>query len=177
MRFVGIDPSTKTGFVALDEQGNVLVEKEIEGKGKQDPERIASLVDNIMREIDADDIICIEGFSYGSKGKGVSFQYGLGYMIRDRLFRKNIEYTDVTPSAVKKFATGKGNAKKDAMAVPIYKRWGFEHNSDNVRDAYVLAQIARAMSPKIAVQVTKEQFDVLQAIKKPASKKRKKVAR
>lgn len=145
MRFVGVDPSTKTGFVALDEQGNVLIAKEITGEGKEDPERIASLVDNVMSHLEPADKVCIEGFSYGSRGKGVSFQYGLGYMLRDRMYRAGIHYIDIPPSQVKKFATGKGNAKKDVMAVEIYKRWGYEHSSDNVRDAFVLAQIARKL--------------------------------
>lgn len=143
-RYIGIDPSTKTGFVAMDAKGNVLIEKEITGEGKEDPERIASLVDNVMSHLEPGDKVCIEGFSYGSRGKGVSFQYGLGYMLRDRMYRAGIEYSEIPPSQVKKFATGKGNAKKDVMAVEIYKRWGYEHSSDNVRDAYVLAQIARS---------------------------------
>ncbi|CRF29172.1 Uncharacterised protein [Mycobacterium tuberculosis] len=78
---------------------------------------------------------------------------------------------------MKKFATGKGNAKKDEMVLPIYRKWGFEHGSDNVRDAFVLAQIARVLSPDVELQVTKEQLEVLQAIKNPPEKKRKKVAK
>ena len=46
---------------------------------------------------------------------------------------------------LKKFATGKGNTKKEDTVLPIFKRWDFEHPSDNVRDAYVLAQIARSI--------------------------------
>lgn len=37
MRFVGIDPATTTGFVALDEEGNVLVETDVRGEGKVVP--------------------------------------------------------------------------------------------------------------------------------------------
>lgn len=145
IRFVGIDPSSKTGFVALDEQGEVITQKDITGIGDKDPRRIGTLVDEIMRHIEPEDNICIEGFAYGAQGRGISFQFGLGYMIRDRLFRKKMPYTDVTPSAVKKFATGKGNTKKDEMVLPIFRRWGFEHSSDNVRDAFVLAQIAKEL--------------------------------
>ncbi len=36
-RFVGIDPATKTGFVALDIDGNVLMETELKGKGPKVP--------------------------------------------------------------------------------------------------------------------------------------------
>ena len=42
MRFVGIDISTKTGFVALDKQGNVLEAKEIT-TGLVGIERMAAL--------------------------------------------------------------------------------------------------------------------------------------
>lgn len=37
------------------------------------------------------------------------------------------------------------NRSKDNMILPIYKKWGFEHDSDNVRDAYVLARIGYDM--------------------------------
>ncbi|KYC92235.1 hypothetical protein B4102_3776 [Heyndrickxia sporothermodurans] len=143
MRFVGIDPSTKTGFVALDEQGNVLKAKELTGVGSVDPKRMITLIDEIISHVQPDDYIVIEGFAYGAKGQGVSFQYGLGHGIRMALARRKFHYYEATPAAVKKFATGKGNTKKDEMVLPIYKHWGFEHSSDNVRDAYVMAKIAQ----------------------------------
>lgn len=177
MRFVGIDPSTKTGFVALDENGNVLRAKELTGVGNRDPKRMVTLIDEIMMHIQKDDVICIEGFAFGAQGQGVAFQYGLGHGIRNSLFRRGIPFTLVTPAQLKKFATGKGNTKKDAMAVPIYKKWGFEHTSDNVRDAYVLARIAQAMQ-KETTDLTNYQSEVIQAILNPTVKpKRKKVSK
>lgn len=169
MRYVGIDPSTKTGFVALNEDGHVLRAKELTGVGSKDPKRMVSLIDDIMAHIQKDDVVCIEGFAFGAKGQGVAFQYGLGHGIRNALFRRHINFTLVTPAQLKKFATGKGNAKKDAMAVPIYKHWGFDHSSDNVRDAFVLAQIAKTLKTR---QVkTAYQADVYQAILNPPKKK------
>ncbi|WP_052000945.1 hypothetical protein [Gracilibacillus halophilus] len=44
---------------------------------------------------------------------------------------------------MKKFITGDGNASKDNLILPLYKKFKYEHDSDNVRDAYVLAQIGR----------------------------------
>jgi crossover junction endodeoxyribonuclease RuvC len=66
-------------------------------------------------------------------------------LIRAELIRNGYTYIDVPPTSVKKFATGKGNTKKDEMVLPIYKKWGFEHASDNVRDAFVLAQMAKGI--------------------------------
>lgn len=177
VRYVGIDPSTKTGLVALDEQGNVLRAKELTGVGSEDPKRMTTLIDEVMRHLQPDDVVCIEGFAFGAQGQGVAFQYGLGHGIRMAMYRRGWQYTEVSPAAVKKFATGKGNTKKDEMVLPIFKRWGFEHSSDNVRDAFVLAQIAFALKGQVAVQITKTQLEVLDAIRNPTPKKKPKTTK
>jgi crossover junction endodeoxyribonuclease RuvC len=43
---------------------------------------------------------------------------------------------------LKKYAAGKGNAKKQEMLLQIYKRWGIEFNDDNAADSYALARLA-----------------------------------
>ena len=48
----------------------------------------------------------------------------------------------VPPMTLKKYATGKGTAKKQEMLLQIYKRWGVEFNDDNAADAYSLARLA-----------------------------------
>lgn len=168
MRYVGIDPSTKTGFVALDENGQVLRAKELTGVGTKDPKRMVTLIDEIVAHIRKDeDIIAIEGFGFASQ-QAIQLG-GIGWGIRMALFRRGIKYIDVAPSQVKKFATGKGNCKKEAIILPLYKQWGFEHPSDNVRDAYVIAQIAKALKQN-PDNLYKYQQEVLEAILKPKKK-------
>lgn len=161
-RFVGIDPSSKTGLTILDKDGNYLDGMEITSEDLDKTAKIDSIVSDIMDNLELDDVIAIEGFSFGSKGKGVDFQYGLGHAIRLELYREGLKWLEVSPSQVKKFATGNGNMAKDNMVIPIYKHWGFEHPSNNVRDAFVLAQIARSV--RTGVFTTKYQQDVIQAI-------------
>jgi len=48
----------------------------------------------------------------------------------------------VPPMTLKKYASGKGNAKKHEMLMQIYKRWGIEFNDDNAADAYALGRLA-----------------------------------
>ena len=43
---------------------------------------------------------------------------------------------------LKKYAAGKGTAKKQEMLMQIYKRWGIEFNDDNAADSYALARLA-----------------------------------
>jgi Holliday junction resolvasome RuvABC endonuclease subunit len=48
----------------------------------------------------------------------------------------------IPPMTLKKYATGKGTAKKQEMLLQMYKRWGVEFNDDNAADSYALARLA-----------------------------------
>ena len=48
----------------------------------------------------------------------------------------------IPPMTLKKYAAGKGNAKKQEMLMQIFKRWGLEFNDDNAADSYALARLA-----------------------------------
>ena len=163
-RYVGIDPSTKTGLVILDEDGTILLQKEISSELNDDPQRFIDVAHTVDSYVTMFDKIMIEGFSFGSKGRGVSTQYGFGWIIRSTLLQNNCSYTEVTPTALKKFATGTGTIKKENMILPIFKKWGFENDSDNIRDAYVLAMIGRYLDG--LEEPTKYQADVLKAVRK-----------
>jgi hypothetical protein len=52
----------------------------------------------------------------------------------------------IPPMTLKKYAAGKGNAKKQEMLLQIYKRWGVEFNNDNAADSYALARLAAGVS-------------------------------
>lgn len=62
--------------------------------------------------------VAIEGFSYGSAGLIFDMAENAG-LLKHKLWRAGIEFKIIAPSAVKKFATGRGNAKKDEM----YAAW------------------------------------------------------
>lgn len=169
-RFIGIDPSTKTGLVILDKNGEIIDTMEITSK-QSDPGRMADIITDTMENLEQDDVIAIEDFAYGAKGNAVGIQYGLGYGLRIEMYNNDIKYIEVGPGQLKKFASGKGNTKKDELAVHIYKQWGFESKSDNIRDAFVLAQIARAI--RMGTASTKYQQEVVQAILEPSKPKKK----
>jgi hypothetical protein len=61
------------------------------------------------------DIVTIEGYSYGSSA-GMVFNIAENTgVLKHKLWRRGINFNVVAPSAVKKFATGKGNASKEKM--------------------------------------------------------------
>ncbi|OIK13564.1 hypothetical protein BIV60_13800 [Bacillus sp. MUM 116] len=186
MRFVGIDPSTKTGFVALDQQGQVVRAKELTGVGDEDPRRMITLIDEIIAHVKPGDLICIEGFPYDTQR--AMFAGGLHHGIRNELFKRKLPYHEVAPNAVKKFVnvTGwvgekgskkrlTGPQKKRAVMNAVNEHYLFVHKSDNVVDAFILAQIAWEiwMKKNVLRILPQYQSEVIQAILAPPKKKAK----
>jgi Holliday junction resolvasome RuvABC endonuclease subunit len=76
--------------------------------------------------IHTEQLVYIEGYSFGSKGQGV-FQIAENCgILKYRLQQMMVNYDTVVPSVVKKGATGKGNADKDLM----YESFSKETNTD-----------------------------------------------
>lgn len=166
IRFVGIDPSLSgTGLVVLDEEGQVVEAVSLKAGKEDDPLRFMKLAKRIRKHLNpATDRVIIEGFSFGSRGAGVSKMYGIGWTIRILLEEEVFHWTEVAPTALKKFASNKGNAKKEDLVLPVYKKWGFETDSNDILDAYVLAKIAYSMYNHDGLLVYEQ--EVLKKIKK-----------
>lgn len=184
MRYVGLDPSTKTGFVALDEHGTILIAKEITGIGSQDPMRMATMIDDLMAHLQKDDIICIEGFGFASQ-QAIQLG-GIGWGIRMAMCRRGFKWYEVAPMALKKFCGATGNKGPDGKAIKadkievakqVLKRWNFESGSDNITDAFILAKLGEAISHYIQdIEFTYPQFqeEVVHTILNPKPKVKKK---
>lgn len=130
---------------------------------------------------EAPDLIVVEGFSYGSKGRSVFDIAYLGWSIREDLERLkniwNIPWIEVPPTQLKQFATGKGNANKEIILQQVYKRWGVEFSDNNQADAFVLAKIGEAYLNPLQIFLPTYQLKVIADLKgeKPPKKTRKKV--
>lgn len=66
---------------------------------------------HVLRTV-APSVVVLEGYSFGSKGQGVVQIGELGGLVRLLMADAGIPYVEVAPSKVKKYATGKGNARK-----------------------------------------------------------------
>ena len=62
------------------------------------------------------------------------------YFLKDPRFP-----TKIPPTMVKKYATDKGNAKKNEVLLAVYKKWGIEFTDDNLADSYVIARMTANM--------------------------------
>jgi crossover junction endodeoxyribonuclease RuvC len=165
---LGIDLSlTGTGLVAVE--GNELHFSECyKPKAKTGPERLIEIQRKVSENIVGydPDIICLEGYSFGSKGRGV-FQTGeLGGVIRVLLYEMGIKWLEIPPSQVKKFAAGMGNCGKDIVLQQVYKRWGMEFKTSDEADAFVLAKIGTILLGH-EEKLTKKQEEVIKVLKSP----------
>ena len=92
------------------------------------------------------DLVVIEGPSYGSQGgqSGHHERAGLWWLITHKLWGADVPYAVVSPSTLKKYATGKGNASKDDMLIAAIKRWGdvADVRDNNQADALALGAAA-----------------------------------
>lgn len=64
----------------------------------------------------------------------------------------------IPPMTLKKYATGKGTAKKQEMLMQMYKRWGVEFNDDNAADSYALARLAAGIATDAIERAIVEQI-------------------
>ena len=78
--------------------------------------QISDWVYNVLRDTwHTEQLVFIEGYSFGSKGQAV-FQIAENCgILKYRLQEYKIQYDTIVPSVVKKFASGKGNADKELM--------------------------------------------------------------
>lgn len=147
---MGVDTSTKTGYVILDDGGEVLKVGVLHYKPEANRfSRFAHYSDSLCDLISTYgvELVVIEGYAYAGKFNN-SLQYELGACIRMRLYERSVSFVEVPPTSLKKFVTGKGNAKKDLMLLGVYKRWDFDTEDDNEADAFGLAKFGRAMIGK-----------------------------
>ena len=146
-RILGIDPSTKSGVVVVSGNGDLIDSKIItfpDARGFKRLQLIAKSFHSIVTHHNPS-LIVIEGYAYGNAHTLVTL-VEIGTIIRHTLFSHGLSWYDVPPSKLKKFTTGKGNAKKDEMAVHVKDRWGFTSKSNDVVDAYALAQLGRMIA-------------------------------
>jgi len=156
MLTIGIDPSlTATGLVAWHD-GKVIIAKTCKNRPNLDTiPRVLEIVKELCLDIGnicddsgwylPPDVVVIEGFSYGSRGRGLFETAYLGYRIREELesnsFVKGQTYIEPSPNELKKFVTGKGNSPKDVMMQQVLKKWGYEAKDNNISDAFALAMM------------------------------------
>lgn len=110
--------------------------------------------------------ICMEGYAHGAVNAREAMGEIAGavklHLARRWEFDQKGFPTIVAPQSLKKFATGKGNARKDDVKLAVYKKWGLEFSDDNLADAFVLSQVGRVLHT--GEKTLQYEADVLQKV-------------
>lgn len=133
---IGLDLSLTSTGVAVNERVSKLLTAKATGT-----KRLRTITDHVILTCFEEQpaLVCIEGPSYGSKGGHEHERGGLWWMVAEALDFREYPYAVVAPAALKKYATGKGNAGKDEMIVATCRRFpGFAGGNDEA-DALWLA--------------------------------------
>lgn len=151
MKIVGVDLSlTGTGIAVIEWKyavgWNTTVEtfliksKPCGDSFKSRHLRLETIAASVVGYCKGADMVVIEGPSYGSVGGSAFDRAGLWWWVASILFTVGTPVAVVTPTQLKKWATGKGNAGKTEVVVAINKLWPtVETNNDNESDALCLA--------------------------------------
>jgi len=107
----------------------------IDPKGRTGERRLSFIRDRVLGWAEVTGgLVAIEGYAYARANQ--AHQIGeLGGVVRLALHDAGVEFIEVAPSSVKKYATGKGNANKNAMLVAAGKRLGYGGDSNDEADA------------------------------------------
>lgn len=147
-KVVGIDPSLTNTAVAVG-NGRDWSLKEFSSKPLGDfvvarATRYDGLVERIVQFIESKkpiDAIYIEGYAFSRNPSGQRWLVEFGGILRWHLVDLADRVVEVSPTTLKKFVTGKGNAPKESVLAHIQKRWGELFESNDAGDAFGLYKL------------------------------------
>lgn len=150
MVIVGLDLSTVCAGVAMleFETDALLLCQEIKPKASWKTEDRALFISQHVREIvesSIDDIVLVAAEGIGTRF--IQTAMGMGRVhqsVQEALatlldVKPSLSYKTISPAELKKFATGKGNADKDAMIAAAKMKWDITDITDNEADAAFVA--------------------------------------
>lgn len=104
--------------------------------------RLFTLADDILTAVGRPELVVAEGPAIMAKGGSNWDRAGLWWMVLSPIIEVGIPVAIAAPTTLKKFAAGKGNADKAAVAVGVSRLWpDVNPSNDNEFDALALATI------------------------------------
>lgn len=140
----GLDLSLRrTGFTIVNSNGKILHQEFLKTDKMRGMERLFFIRTRILQKLKEHNVskVVLEGYSYGSKGAAVVSLGELGGVIRFSLFENKYDYLECSPTSLKAYTTGKGNADKDQMRAAVLGKYGIDYTDDNICDSYALVMM------------------------------------
>lgn len=133
--------------------------------------RLADIATEVRRAVnDATDrmaLVVIEAPAYDSRTGHQHDRSGLWWMVVDQLLTDGHLVAEVTTGGLKKYATGKGTAKKMLVGSSATARYGVVFGDDNQADAFVLRAMGCHRYGQPLATVPKLNAEALDAVQWP----------
>lgn len=144
---IGIDPSlNSTGIAYWTKCSGDIVTQAIKVKNLRATARLMYVKDAVNEYLNfvMPEVAVYEDYAFGARGRA-TFDIGeMGGVLKTLCYEKGIDVLLVPPTVLKLFTTGKGNAKKEAMAESLLATYGREFDTDDEADAYALYKLGEA---------------------------------
>lgn len=145
MHILGLDPAAKCGWAHSSGNRGVW---EIVARGDKHPgrrlERLRRLLFGVKRS-EGIELIASEDAAFGSNNLSVAALHNeLRGVIKLCAAEWEIPVVMYKPNQIKKWLTGRGNAKKPDMIYFVGTMFGVHTNDDNIADAVAVMEFARS---------------------------------
>lgn len=145
---IGIDPSlTRTGIAILDGDGITVTHITSKGRAGATPTESAARLDRLCAELGrlldglgTIALVAIELPAMSQHNAGTSLVNGLWWSFVRTIHDRGLPMAAITPTSLKTYATGKGNAGKDEVLLAVARRFpSVSIETNDQADAVVLA--------------------------------------
>lgn len=137
---LGLDLSLTSTGIALITADQPPTTRRLTPPAKlRDHHRLNWLLDNIANTAGRTNLVVVEGPSYASTGRGQHERAGLWWLTTHHLWAAGIPTAIAPPAALKRYATGRGNAGKDDVLREVTRRFPTFGGGNDEADALVLA--------------------------------------
>lgn len=167
---VGIDPSLTGLGIAIEGHDPIVFSSKPSPKPtlRQRIQRYTDLAEQVCGAISercgdgGPELVVLEGYSFSSKGSSVVTLGEFGSILR--WWTIGWPVIEVSPSTIKKFATGKGVGQKAAVVSALAKRYSVNFQTDDEADAFACLQIGLALVGRKHQKTTRSQVAALSKV-------------
>lgn len=157
-RILALDLSlTETGYYCPECGSGTIATKALRGM-----ERLTFIASELLNHAARSDVVVLEGYAFARPNQ--AHQLGeLGGVARLMLYQTGLPYIEVAPAALKAYATGKGNAKKEDVLAAAIRKLDYTGSNHNESDALWLWHIGQALyhGPDYVLEATEYQLKVM----------------
>ncbi len=128
--------------------------------------RLAWIRDRVLELADVADLVVLEGYAYGRIQRAHPMGE-LGGVVRLALYDRRLLFVDIPPACLKKYATGKGNVKKEAVLAAAIRRLDYPGHDHNEADALWLLHMTLDAYSEPLVEMPKAHREALEKVAWP----------